>query len=1009
MHADTPTTAYFDTLGRTFLTIAQNKFGRNGATIEQKLATRVELDIEGNQRAVTDALGRTVMRYDYDMLGNRIHQASMEAGERWMLNDVMGKPIRAWDSRSHTFRSEYDELRRPLRSFLVGADLQNPNREILFERVVYGDGPDTGLTLAQVLSANLRGRPFKHFDSAGVVTTEPYDFKGNLLRSTRQLTQDYKRLIDWSNNPTVEQEIFTSTTRYDALNRPIQHIAPHRDQAGTKVNVVQPVYNEANLLEQVHAWLNQNSEPSDWLDPATANLHAVTNIDYDAKGQRTLIDYGNGVTTTYEYDSLTFRLLHLLTRRDAVAFPEDCPQPLPAAWPGCQVQNLNYTYDPVGNIIHIRDDAQQTLFFRNKRVEPSADYTYDAIYRLIKVEGREHLGQISGAPIPHSHNDQPRVGLLHPGDGNAMGTYIEQYVYDAVGNFLSMKHEGKDPARPGWTRSYTYDEPSLIEPTHQTNRLTSTKIGNGAPETHTHDAHGNMTHMPHLKAGPTGTFPQNMFWDFEDQLQMVDLGGGGKAYYVYDAASQRTRKVWEKASGLTEERIYLGGFEIHRKRQNNTLQLERETLHIMDDKQRIALIETRTHGNDPAPQQLVRFQFGNHLGSASLDLDDQAQIISYEEYTPYGSTSYQAVRSQTETPKRYRYTGKERDEESGLYYYGARYFASWLGRWTSCDPAGINDGLNIYRFTSCNPIKYYDPTGTNTAIAPGTIGTPPPAPPPVWEPIAPPSGPPVQLPVQNYRPPTSAGPAQPSAGSPQPPTQPSARPGLMKRIGGGVITMILLALAVEAVPRFVEDLMRGHQRYTDAAGTWGPPQPIPDHLKVHYRLPGAAGDPKTEPGPPPVAVSEPGQVEGVELPPGQSTEPVIAPNPKGDDSMALAAKKGKGKKGDYSARKKQDMLKEDRNVSRERMKEELREFWESGGLIDSPKSSRIAALLDQAGLLEEVVGANQDELEDIFERLQNHHENLASEYPERASDPGVPYTHTTQRRSRAWDTSRRSA
>ena len=67
-----------------------------------------------------------------------------------------------------------------------------------------------------------------------------------------------------------------------------------------------------------------------------------------------------------------------------------------------------------------------------------------------------------------------------------------------------------------------------------------------------------------------------------------------------------------------------------------------------------------------SPAQLIRYQFGNHLGSASLELDDQAQIISYEEYYPYGSTSYQAVRSQTEAPKRYRYTGKERDEETGL-------------------------------------------------------------------------------------------------------------------------------------------------------------------------------------------------------------------------------------------------------------------------------------------------------------------------------------------------------
>ena len=54
----------------------------------------------------------------------------------------------------------------------------------------------------------------------------------------------------------------------------------------------------------------------------------------------------------------------------------------------------------------------------------------------------------------------------------------------------------------------------------------------------------------------------------------------------------------------------------------------------MDDKQRIALVETRTQGDDGSPAQLIRYQFGNHLGSAILELDDQAQIISYEEYYP---------------------------------------------------------------------------------------------------------------------------------------------------------------------------------------------------------------------------------------------------------------------------------------------------------------------------------------------------------------------------------------
>jgi RHS repeat-associated protein len=498
-------------------------------------------------------------------------------------------------------------------------------------------------------------------------------------------------------------------------------------------SVIRPAYNEANLLERVDANLRgaeENGQPI-WTP-------FVININYDAKGQRQRIDYGNGVRTTYQYDPFTFRLTHLYSRR-GTAFNEDCenPQPPPPTiaapdvpTPGtpCGLQNLHYTYDPAGNITHIRDDAHQTIYFRNKRVEPSNDYTYDAIYRLIEATGREHLAQIPGAPVPHSHNDVPRVGIdWSANDGNAMGTYIERYVYDAVGNFLEMQHLGSDPVHPGWTRRYAYNETSLIEngideaPLKTSNRLSSTAVGNNNPplERYVHDAHGNMIRMPHLG----GAHPdRNMHWDYRDQLRKAELGGGGTAYYVYDAAGQRARKVWEKSANLIEERIYLGAFEIFRRRQG-TERLERETLHLMDDQQRIALVETRTvdtTGGDPAPAQLTRYQLGNHLGSGSLELDDQAEIISYEEYTPYGSSSYQAVRSQTGTPKRYRYTGKERDEESGLYYHGARYDAPWLGRWVSADPAGVKSSLTLYDYVSASPLILVDPDGRSPQqISPG--------------------------------------------------------------------------------------------------------------------------------------------------------------------------------------------------------------------------------------------------------------------------------------------------
>src|SRR5207342_1176554 len=64
--------------------------------------------------------------------------------------------------------------------------------------------------------------------------------------------------------------------------------------------------------------------------------------------------------------------------------------------------------------------------------------------------------------------------------------------------------------------------------------------------------------------------------------------------------------------------------------------------------------------------------------------------------------------------KGYRFTGKERDEESGLSYHGARYYAPHLGRWTSCDPRGPTDSVNLYRYLSRAPTVAVDPSGEQT-------------------------------------------------------------------------------------------------------------------------------------------------------------------------------------------------------------------------------------------------------------------------------------------------------
>ena len=683
VHAGTPAVRHTDALGRTVLTVIHNRVKYSNVSDGEPpqdafFSTRSVYDIEGNQLGVIDAAGRLIVRYGYDMLGTGIHQASMDAGDRWVLNDVAGKPIRRWDSREQAFRSTYDELRRPMLTFLRAGD----GAEVLIGRTVYGE------EVVDATSRNLRGQVAESFDQAGLVSNDAFDFKGNLLASRRQLARNYATVLDWSGEVPLEEDVHHTRTAYDALDRPLELTSPDG-------SVVRPLYNEGSLLDRVDVT---------FADGGAATTF-VSDLAYNAKGQRTRLEYGNGVVTEYAYDPQTFRICRIHTVRA-----------------GDTLQDLSYSYDPAGNLTHVADAAHQTIFFDNHRVDPSCRYVYDAVHRLVEAAGREHLGLAGGtrkAPAPPDAWNTASTGLHHPGDGTAMGSYLERYRYDAVGNILSMEHRGTDPQHAGWIRSYTYTEPSQLEPDRIGNRLSSTAVGEDV-ETYRYDGaagrHGSITAMPHLPL---------MLWDSQDQLratsrQAVNDGLPETTYYVYDAAGQRVRKVTDRhaPSGSVptrrEERIYLGGFEIFREyaADGQSVVLERETLHVVDGAaQRIALIERRTQGDDGSPEQLVRYQLGNHLGSAVLELDDQGHVISYEEYFPYGGTSYQAGRRTTDPPKRYRFSGKERDEESGLYYHEARYYACWLGRWCSADPVGIKAGLNLYQYCLSNPVRFVDRSG----------------------------------------------------------------------------------------------------------------------------------------------------------------------------------------------------------------------------------------------------------------------------------------------------------
>jgi RHS repeat-associated protein len=673
LHADTPSRVFADAMGRAFLAVAHNK---NGAT-DVFYQTRTALDIEGYPKSVTDPLIRVCQTQTFSIAGQLLSDTNIDKGTRKTVADVAGGLLRRIDDRSQTFRAQHDALRRVTHLWVkVGTAA-----ETLLERRYYGD--DAGITTPD--TTNLKGRLVALYDQAGLFELGPYDFKGNLLESARTLALTYNAALDWGILASVtsaataktstatlrELETFGEARAYDALNRVTSFTTPDASE-------YLPTYNEGSLLETVGVKVRGSATTTTF----------VSGVAYNEKGQRTKVVWGNGTTTEYTYDTLTYRLERLLTTRTS---------------PANTLQDLQYTFDAVGNVVRIADGAQQTVFFDNAVVAPLSTYQYDALYRLIAATGREHK---SIGDVQVDQNDCPLQNLPHANQPDAVRNYTETYGYDAVGNILEMFHSAEATPNATWTRTYSY--------TSGANRLAS-HTAPGGSVTFSHDAHGNMTAMPHLSGGITSSA--------FDQMSSAS-NGSQTTYFTYDAGGQRVRKVFVDGINI-KERIYIGSYEVYRERVTSPVplvMLERETLHVMDGARRVAMLETKTiDAGDPvsAPTSLFRFQLDNHLGSACLELNLAGLVISYEEYHPYGSTSYRASPSGVEvSARRYRYTGKERDEETGLYYYGARYYAAWLGRWTSADPLGLQAGINLYLYCRAGPITYTDPTGTLEIKAP---------------------------------------------------------------------------------------------------------------------------------------------------------------------------------------------------------------------------------------------------------------------------------------------------
>ncbi|UWF52175.1 RHS repeat protein [Pseudomonas sp. N3-W] len=683
----TPTITVIDSRGLTVRDIVYHRHPKSPGVTSERI-TRHQYDARGFLKQSADPrlydAGLTNFAYLMSLAGNVLRTQSADAGTTITLNDAAGRQFMAVSnigtadddtedrSQAVTRTWQYEDVYLPGRPVSVTQQLAGESARIT-ERFVYAGNSDAEKDL------NLAGECISYYDTAGLVQTDSIALNSVPLSVTRRLLKDAENpatVADWQGedasdwNDLLAAETFITLTTADATSA----VLTTTDAEG---NVQRVAYNVAGLPSG--SWLTLK---------VGAEQVIVQSLTYSAVGQKLRELHGNGVVTTYTYEAQTQRLTGIKTERPA------------GHASGAKVlQDQRYEYDPVGNVLSVGNDAEETRFWHNQKVVPENTYTYDSLYQLVSASGREM------ANAGRQGSSQPWATLPRLTGGSAYTNYTRTYTYDNAGNLTQVRHSA-----PTTNNSYT----TRITVSSRSNRaVLSTLTENPAEVDVLFMAGGQQKQM---QPG------QHLTWTSCNELLKVtpvarDGAADDQESYRYDGGRQRILKVSsQKTCGSTQTQrvLYLPGLEL---RTTTNINTETESLQVIIMGQAVQVLHWESGRPAVISNDQIRYNYDNLIGSRGLKLDGGGNIISMEEYYPYGGTAILTARNQIEASyKTIRYSGKERDA-TGLYYYGYRYYQPWAGRWLSADPASTVDGLNLFRMVRNNPTTLNDLNGLQSGLS----------------------------------------------------------------------------------------------------------------------------------------------------------------------------------------------------------------------------------------------------------------------------------------------------
>lgn len=671
IHAKTPQLSVIDNRGLWVRSISYCRHPGSLSVTEERI-TRQRFNPRGQLSHCIDPRVFELLQTDstldpnlsnwFSLTGTVLRTDSIDAGTRVTLNDSAGRPHLSVSATGVTRNWEYEDQNSPGRLLSISDQVASADARIT-ERFVWA-----GNSTAEQ-SLNLAGQCIAHYDTAGLngvnsvgLTGTPMSIFRQLLLEEHEANWQGDGAADWQKH--LDTEVFTSHCTTDAGGVAVI-------QTDAKGNQQRLAFDIAGQLKA--SWLTLKD---------AAEQVIVSTLDYSAGGQKMSEVHGNGVLTTYTYEASTQRLVGIKTER-------------PAGHPsGARLlQDLRYEYDPVGNVLKVRNEAEATRFWRNQKVSAQNIFVYDSAYQLVESKGRE----MANSRLQNSEHLPPLVPI--PPDNSIYTLYTRTYSYDRGGNLIQVRH-----ITPATDNSYTID----VTVSSRTNRAVLNALTQKPDEVDAlFDAGG---HQLQLQPG------QQLTWTVRGELlQVGDETASSHEHYRYDSGGMRIRKVNVRHTDKAVQTLsvtYLPGLELRTICLGERVSEDLHTLLVGESGQaQVRVLHWETGRPAGISDNQVRYSYDNLIGSSGLELDANGEVLSYEEYYPFGGTAIWAATSLVEADyKTVRYSGKERDA-TGLYYYGYRYYQPWVCRWLSADPAGAIDGLNLFRMVRNNPVTLADAKG----------------------------------------------------------------------------------------------------------------------------------------------------------------------------------------------------------------------------------------------------------------------------------------------------------